>query len=134
MKGYQGKILRVNLTNSEISTIDTEKYKEYVGGHGMASAIFWDLCEDKTIDGFDPRNIVLFMNSPISGSIVPSGPGRTEVCGIGVQSSPIGWYTRSNFGGRFATQMKFAGWDGIVIEGKADKPVWIDIQNSEVTI
>lgn len=134
MKGYQGKILRVNLTKREISTIDTKKYAEYVGGHGMASAIFWDLCKDKTIDGFDPGNVICIMGSPISGTIVPSGPGRCEITGIGVQSSPIGWYTRSNFGGRFAGMMKFAGWDGIVIEGKADKPVWIDIRNRDVKI
>lgn len=135
LKGYQGKILRVDLTTRKISTIDTYKYAvEYVGGHGMASAIFWDLCEDKTIDGFDPRNIVTFMNSPISATVTPSGPGRTEICGIGVQSSPVGWYTRSNFGGRFSTQMKFAGWDGIVIEGKADSPVYLDIRNDQVVI
>lgn len=134
LKGYQGKILSINLSKSEITTIDTKKYIEYYGGHGMGSAIFWDLCEDKTIDGFDPKNVITFMNSPISGSIVPSGPGRTEICGIGVQSSPIGWYTRSNFGGRFATMMKFAGWDGVVVSGKAEKPVWIDIRNSEVNI
>lgn len=134
MKGFQGKILRVNLTDRKVSTIDTEKYAEYIGGHGMASAIFWDLCKDKTIDGFDPGNVVTIMGSPLSGTTAPSAGGRCEVTGIGVQSSPIGWYTRSNFGGRFAGMMKYAGWDGIVLEGKADKPVWIDIQNNEVNI
>lgn len=134
MKGFQGKILRVNLTDRKVSAIETKKYADYVGGHGMASAIFWDLCKDKSIDGFDPRNVVSIMGSPISGTITPSASGRCEVTGIGVQSSPIGWYTRSNFGGRFAGMMKYSGWDGIVIEGKADKPVWIDIQNNEVKI
>lgn len=134
MKGYQGKILRVNLTERKLSTIDTEKYAEYVGGHGMASAIFWDLCKDKTVDGFDPGNVVCIMGSPLSGTITPSASGRCELTGIGVQSSPIGWYTRSNFGGRFVGQMKYAGWDGIVLEGKADKPVWIDIRNDNVQI
>lgn len=134
MKGYQGKILDIDLTKRKISTIKTEKYAEYVGGHGMGSAIFWDLCKDKSIDGFDPKNVVTIMGSPISGTITPSAAGRCEVTGIGVQSYPVGWYTRSNFGGRFSGMMKFAGWDGIVIEGKADKPVWIDIRNSEVTI
>ena len=49
--GYTGKILRINLTKKSISTLDTEQYEEYGGGHGFGSAIFWDLCEDKTIDG-----------------------------------------------------------------------------------
>ncbi len=134
MKGYQGKILRVNLTERKISTIDTKKYEEYVGGHGIASAIFWDLCKDKSIDGFDPGNVVSIIGSPISGTITPSAAGRCEVTGIGLQSYPIGWYTRSNFGGRFSGMMKYAGWDGIVIEGKADKPVWIDVRNNTVNI
>lgn len=51
-----------------------------------------------------------------------------------MQSYPIGWFTRSNFGGRFSSTLKYAGWGGIVIEGKADKPVWIDLRNKKVLI
>jgi len=117
-----------------ISTIDTEDYEHWVGGHGMGSAIFWDLVKDKGISGFDPRNVVTIMTSPLSGTFAPGASGRTEVQGIGVQSYPIEWFTRSNFGGRFSAMLKYAGWDGIVIEGKADKPVWVDIRNGEVKI
>ena len=134
MNGYAGKILRIDLTDRETSTIDTKDYEQWVGGHGMGSAIFWDLVKDKTISGFDPRNVVTIMTSPLSGTLVPSASSRTEVQGIGVQSYPIEWFTRSNFGGRFAAMLKFAGFDGIVIEGKADKPVWIDIRNKDVKI
>ena len=49
MKGHMGKILRVNLTERKISIIETKKYKQWYGGHGMGSAIFWDLCEKKDI-------------------------------------------------------------------------------------
>ena len=93
----------------------------------MGSAIFFDLVKDKTIDGYDPRNVVTIMTLPLTGTLVPAASGRTEVPGIGVQSYPIGWFTRSNFGGRFSAMLKFAGWDGVVIEGKADQPVWLDI-------
>src|SRR4030042_7020042 len=134
MNGYAGKILRIDLTESKISTIDTEDYEHWVGGHGMGSAIFWDLVKDKVISGFDPRNVVTIMTSPLSGTLAPGASGRTEVQGIGVQSSPIEWFTRSNFGGRFAPMLKYAGWGGIVIEGKADKPVWGDIRNEDVKI
>ncbi len=134
MNGYAGKILRVNLTNRKMTTIPTSKYEQWVGGHGMGSAIFFDLVKDKTIDGFDPANVVTLMTSPLAGTLTPAGAGRTEVQGIGVQSLPIGWFTRSNFGGRFSSMLKYAGWDGIVIEGKADRPVWIDIRNSDVWI
>ncbi|MBW2086521.1 MAG: aldehyde:ferredoxin oxidoreductase, partial [Deltaproteobacteria bacterium] len=134
MSGYAGKILRVNLTKKEITAIPTKKYEHWVGGHGMGSAIFFDLVKDKTIDGFNPANVVTLMTSPLSGTLVPAASGRTEVQGIGVQSYPIGWFTRSNFGGRFSSMLKYAGWDGVVIEGKASRPVWIDIRNDDVKI
>jgi aldehyde:ferredoxin oxidoreductase len=100
----------------------------------MGSAIFFDLVKDKTIDGFHPDNVVTLMTSPLSGTLVPAGASRTEVQAIGVQSLPIGLFTRSNFGGRFSAMLKYAGWDGIVIEGRADEPVWLDIRNDTVNI
>lgn len=134
MNGYAGEILWINLTVRRIATIPTSRYASWVGGHGIGSAIFFDLVKDKTIDGFDPANVVILMTSPLSGTLVPAASSRIEVQGIGVQSYPIGWFTRSNFGGRFAAMLKWAGWDGIVIEGRADTPVWIDIRNHEVAI
>ncbi|MFC1876593.1 aldehyde ferredoxin oxidoreductase N-terminal domain-containing protein [Thermodesulfobacteriota bacterium] len=138
--GYAGKIARINLSNLSVTTINTSDYETWVGGHGMGSAIFYDIMvEEKgldlsAIDGFDPECALTVMGSPVSGTIVPAAPGRCEMQGIGVQSSPIGWFTRSNFGGRFAPNLKFAGWDGIVIEGKADQPVWIDIRDGDIQI
>lgn len=132
--GYTGKILRVDLTSGKVSTIDTAKYEKWGGGHGIGSAIFFDLCTDKTIDGFDPKNVVTIMTSPLSGTSAPAVAGRTEVQGISVQGYPKPWFSRSNFGGRFSGMLKYAGWDGIVIEGKASKPVWIDIRNGDVQI
>ncbi|MCP4751130.1 MAG: aldehyde:ferredoxin oxidoreductase [Proteobacteria bacterium] len=134
MNGYAGKILRINLTHRGITTLPTRKYEHWIGGHGMGSAIFFDLVKDKTIDGFDPANVLTLMTSPLGGTLTPAGAGRTELQGIGVQSLPIGWFTRSNFGGRFSTLLKSAGWDGIVIEGKADRPVWLDVRNGDVVI
>jgi aldehyde:ferredoxin oxidoreductase len=134
MNGHAGKILRLDLTQRIASSIPTSDYEQWGGGHGMGSAIFFDLVKDKTIDGFDPANVVTIMTSPLCGTLVPAAGGRTEVQGIGVQSYPIGWFTRSNFGGRFSAMLKYAGWDGIVIEGKADEPVWIDIRDEDVQI
>jgi aldehyde:ferredoxin oxidoreductase len=134
MNGYAGKILRLDLTERKASTIPTSDYGQWGGGHGIGSAIFFDLVKDKTIDGFDPANVVTIMTSPLCGTLVPAAGGRTEVQGIGVQSYPIGWFTRSNFGGRFSAMLKYAGWDGIVIEGVADEPVWIDIRDEDVQI
>ena len=134
MNGYAGKILRLDLTERKVSTLATSDYEQWGGGHGMGSAIFFDLVEDKTIDGFDPANVVTIMTSPLCGTLVAAAGGRTEMQAIGVQSYPIGWFTRSNFGGRFSAMLKYAGWDGIVIEGQADEPVWIDIRDGDVQI
>jgi len=135
MNGYQGQILHLDLTRREYSAIDTEKYIDWGGGHGLGSAVFWDLCKDKDLAnmrGIDPENVVTLMTSPLSGTLVPSASGRVEVQGIGYQQYPVNWFTRSNFGGRFGGQLKYAGWDGIVVEGKADTPTWVEITDGEV--
>jgi aldehyde:ferredoxin oxidoreductase len=140
MSGYAGKILRIDLTKRTIKVMPTKDYKKWVGGHGMGSAIFYDIVvrekklDLEKIDGFDPANVITLMTSPVSGTLVPSAPGRTEVQAIGVQSYPVGWYTRTNFGGRFSAMLKYAQWDGIVIEGASDTPVWIDIRDGNVAI
>jgi aldehyde:ferredoxin oxidoreductase len=132
--GYTGKILRVDLSKKSVSTIPTEKYLEFGGGHGIGSAIFFDLVGDQLpFEAFDPRNLILMIASPFSGTFMP-GSGRCEVQGLGPMLYPIEWFGHSNFGGRFTAQVKFAGWDGIVVEGAADKPCWINIIDDKVTI
>lgn len=131
MKGHMGKILRVDLTNQDISTIDTSEYEEWVGGHGMGSAIFFDLVDDKSVDAFSEENIITMMATPLAGTLAPAASSRTEVQGNSPQPYPHEWFTRSNFGGRFSPMMKYAGYDGVVIEGKADEPVWVNVVDSE---
>lgn len=131
--GYAGKLLKVDLTSKKVEEIPTKNYESWGGGHGIGSALFWDLCEDKTVKGTDPKNVVTMMTSPLSGTLVPSVSGRTEVQGIGLQGYPIGWFTRSNFGGRFSSHLKYAGWDGIAVVGKSKTPVWINIVDEKVT-
>ncbi len=134
MNGYTGKILKLDLSTKTVGEIPTSDYEEWGGGHGMGSAIFFDLVKDKTIDGLNPDNVVTIMTSPLTGTLVPSASGRVEVQGIGVQSYPIAWFTRSNIGGRFGPMLKFAGWDGIVVEGASDVPVWVDIRDDDIQI
>jgi aldehyde:ferredoxin oxidoreductase len=132
--GYTGKIARVNLTNKTVSTIDTAKYEEFGGGHGIGSAVFFDLVGDQLpFEAFDPRNLIIMMASPFSGTFMPAS-GRCEVQGLGPMLYPIEWFGHSNFGGRFTAQLKFAGWDGIVVEGASADPVWINIVNDKITI
>ena len=132
--GYTGKILRVNLSNKSIGAIATEKYIEFGGGHGIGSAIFFDLVGDQLpFEAFDPRNLIIMITSPFSGTNMPAS-GRCEVQGLAPMLYPIEWFGHSNFGERFTAQVKHAGWDGIVVDGAADKPVWINIVDDKVAI
>jgi aldehyde:ferredoxin oxidoreductase len=132
--GYTGKILHVHLDSKTIGQLDTAKYVEFGGGHGIGSAIFFDLVGDQLpFGGFDPRNLIIMIASPFSGTLMP-GSGRCEVQGLGPMLHPVEWFGHSNFGGRFTAQLKFAGWDGIVVEGASADPVWINIVDDKVTI
>ncbi|MBN2061861.1 MAG: aldehyde ferredoxin oxidoreductase, partial [Deltaproteobacteria bacterium] len=135
--GFAGKILKVDLTNKKIESIDTTKYEEFGGGYGTAIALFWDLCvkpgDWDLQDAYDPRNIISIMNGQVSGSGIPYA-GRTSVSGLSPQGWPVNWFTRSNIGGDFGTMLKYAGWDGIVVQGRSDKPVYINIINDKVTL
>jgi aldehyde:ferredoxin oxidoreductase len=131
--GYAGKILSINLTNRTVTALETEKYEEFGGGNGMGAALFWELCQDKTVSGLDPKNVVTVMTSPLSGTPTPSA-SRMELCGISPFAYPVEWFSRSSIGGFFGAMLKYAGWDGIVIRGRADKPVWVNILNDKVTI
>ena len=139
MKGHVGKILRLDLTGREADIISTGPYKQWIGGIGMGTALFWDevdkdyITDTETISGFEPDNVICIMPGVLSGTMVPGG-ARTEVCGIGPEVYPRPQYMRSNFGGYFAPMLKFAGYDGIVVTGRASDPVWVDIRDGEVGI
>jgi aldehyde:ferredoxin oxidoreductase len=125
------------LTTKEISSLDTSKYEEFGGGYGMGAAIFWDLAvapgEWDLKDAYDPRNVISLMAGPMAGTGVPGG-GRTSVCGLSPETFPTCEFWRGNFGGRFGTMIKLAGWDGVVVEGRSERPVWINIINDQVKI
>ena len=130
--GLTGKILKVNLTTKEITTIPSEKYQEFGGGHGMGSALFFDLVGNQLpFPAFDPRNLIIMTASPFAGTFVP-GSGRCEVQSLSPMLYPVEWFGHSNFGGRFTSQLKFAGWDAIAVEGASDEPIWINVVNDQV--
>jgi len=133
-KGFAGSILQIDLTTKTVSAIDTSKYEEWGGGNGMGAALFWDLCEDKTVGGLDEGNVICLMASPLCGSNVPAASGRTEVVGIAPQAYPVEWFGRGNMGGRFSAMLKYAGWDGVVVLGKSETPVWVDVRDGDVQI
>ena len=127
--GYMGKILWVSLSDLKVSTLNTMDYAEnYIGGKGIATRIFWDKAKPRIEDGLDPENLLIFMTGPLSGTLSPSS-GRTTTCFKSLVQWPKPWFSWSNFGGEWGPELKFAGYDGVVLHGKADHPVYIWIKD-----
>jgi aldehyde:ferredoxin oxidoreductase len=128
--GYAGKILRVNLSTGDITTVPTEDYAgRFLGGRGIALKMYWDEVIPQ-IDAFDPENRLIFMTGPICG--IPGFAGsRWQVCG---KSPARNQFSYANLGGAWGAQLKFAGYDGLVISGKADGMVYLSIDNGTVAL
>ena len=130
--GYAGKILYVNLSNSKtwIKELDSDLIDKYIGGVGFATKIFLDEIKDPKIDPLSPDNILIFMTGALTGTPV-YGSSRHVV----VAKSPItdAW-GESHVGGYWGTELKKAGFDGIVIKGRASSPVYLYINNDKVEI
>ena len=130
--GWTGKILRINLSSGETSTIDTMKYvPDFIGGVGIASRIAWEELSPG-VDAFDPENLLFIMVGPLTGTLA-SGAGRVEVLGIAPQQHPP-ILSRSGMGGHWGAELKYAGYDGVIVEGKAENPVYVWIDDGQVEI
>jgi aldehyde:ferredoxin oxidoreductase len=124
MNGYMGKLLQVDLTSGELrdEALDEERARAFVGGSGLAARIVFDMVDGGT-EPLGPENPLVFMTGPLVGTRMPSA-GRFFVAAL----SPLtGIWGEANSGGYFGPELRFAGYDGIVISGKADKPVWLSI-------
>ncbi len=131
MHGYRGKILRINLSDHTFRTepLDKEKALRYIGGRGLGSKIMSEEVDPK-VGAFDPENKVIIATGPLTGTPTPAG-GRYMV----VTKSPLtGTIASSNSGGFWGSELKFAGYDLLILEGKSPKPVNIFIHDDEVTI
>lgn len=130
--GYSGKIARIDLTTGEVSTLSTYDYvPEYVGGRMVINRIFFDEVAPGT-GAFDEGNKFIYMNGPTTGVGIPAG-GRSAACAVGAANSPE-QYAWGNIGGWFATELKYAGYDGLIVQGKADEPVHIKIEDDKIEI
>lgn len=129
---YTNKILRIDLSSGKINTIPTGDYSEkFLGGRGIAAKIYWDEVPPR-VGSFDPENRLFFMTGPLAG--FPSvGGSRWQISA----KSPFGLREHcvySNLGGNWGARLKLAGYDGLVVQGKAEKPVYIAIDDGDVHI
>lgn len=131
--GWAGKILQVDLTNRKITKIPTTDYKpeKFIGGVGLNTKIFWDLGCPK-VAAFNPANPLIISVGPLTGL---SGPfNRAEICSISPQCYPEELFSYSGFGGKWPSELKYAGYDGIVVLGRADETVYMAIHDEDVEI
>ncbi|HCJ66359.1 MAG TPA: aldehyde:ferredoxin oxidoreductase [Elusimicrobia bacterium] len=131
MFGYTGKFLRVNLETGKISKEDTpeELIENFLGGDGFAIKVLYEELKAQ-IEPFSPENKIILATGPLTGTRWPAS-GRMH---IAAKSPLTGFWGEGNAGGYFGPELKFAGYDFLLIEGKAKKPVYLRIDNDKVQI
>jgi len=129
MKGWTGKILRVNLTAKTFrtETFDEEFARTWVGGRGFAAKILYDELKPG-IDPLGPENKLVVALGPISGIPAPN-TGKVVVA---AKSPLTGFYGDGNLGSPVSAQLRKAGYDVLIVEGRADKPVYLNIEDDKV--
>ncbi|MDD5170081.1 MAG: aldehyde ferredoxin oxidoreductase, partial [Syntrophales bacterium] len=131
--GWAGKVLRIDLSDGRIWSEETvEKYKDYIGGTGIGYKVMWDEVPAGT-GPYDPENRIVFATGPLAGTGAPCN-GRTAITTLWPTCWPKPLVATGHMGGHFAAKLKYAGYDAVVIQGKADHPVWLSITNGRVEI
>ena len=128
---YTKKILRVNLTEGTCTSepLNLEWASQYLGQRGLATKYLFAEVDPK-VDPLAPENKLIFVTGPLTGTAASTG-GRFAV----VTKGPLtGAIACSNSGGYFGAELKFAGWDMVIFEGKAPKPVYLLIQDDQATL
>lgn len=126
-----GRILEVDLTTRQtcVRTFPESVLREYVGGSGLGAKILYEETRSET-DPLGPGNVLMFMTGPVTGTRAPTS-GRHAV----VAKSPLtGIWGESDIGGHWGTALKKAGFDGIIVKGAAEKPVYLWVHDGEVEI
>lgn len=128
MNGWMDKFIKLNLSTGkkELVQIDADLRRKYIGGRGLGVKLYTDLCSPG-IDVFSEENAMILLTGPLTG-IMPTA-GRYQV----ISRSPLtGTITDSSSGGIFGAMLKRAGFDGLIIIGKAAKPVYLKISEDGI--
>jgi len=131
MYGWAGKRLRVDFTTGEIISepLSYEYRRKWVGGRGFNSDVIYNEVPID-LDPFDPEARVCLGVGPVSGSAAPSTGRVTVTC-----KSPLtGGFGDSNMGGHWGAEIKYAGWDQVILQGRAKNPVYLWIDDDKVEI
>lgn len=128
--GWTGEGLRINLSTGEVTKVPTQK--DWIGGTALGYKIFWDEVPPKT-KAFDEANKLVIAPGPLTGTGAVCS-GRTSITTMYPTTYPIHMIGSAHLGGDIGAKIKYAGYDFIIIEGKAKEPVYIYINNDDVQI
>ncbi len=131
MNGWVGKILRVNLTqgSTRVEELPAELNHLFLGGRGLASKLLFDEVNPQ-VEPLSPENKLIFMTGPLTGTGAIGGASY-----VVVTKSPLtGSIACSTTEGYFGPELKFAGYDGIILEGKSPEPVYLSIEDDTVEL
>jgi aldehyde:ferredoxin oxidoreductase len=129
--GYTGGVLEIDLGSETAarSDLDEKMVTRYLGGKGFGATILYEQLSPRT-DPLSPENILVFATGPLTGTLAPTS-GRFEVC---TKSPATDLWLDSNCGGFFGPELKFAGYDMLIIKGKAENPVLLTIDDDSVEL
>jgi aldehyde:ferredoxin oxidoreductase len=130
--GYAGQILKIDLSSNKIQKEPSSWYTErLIGGRGIAAGLYWKNVPHDT-DSLDPENCLICTNGPLTGF---SGIASSRCAIVGkTRLSGINRFCYGSLGGKWGVLLKFAGYDGLIVTGRAAKPVFISIDNNNVNI
>jgi aldehyde:ferredoxin oxidoreductase len=130
--GYAGKILKVDLPLGDTSVLDTNDYSDrFLGGRGIAAKVYWDEVQPDT-EALGEDNHLICMTGPLAGFTGFAGC-RWQICGKSPLMEPNS-FSYANLGGSWGAWLKYSGYDGLVIRGKADHPTYLLIRNGKVEV
>lgn len=131
MYANTGRIAKVDLTGGKTEDIrlSEEVYRAFMGGSGLAAKLFHDMA-DMSADALSPEALLIFMNGPLAGVKLS---GASRMCAA-ARSPLTGGFADSSCGGYFAPALRYAGYDGMVITGRADRPSILCISGNAVSI
>jgi len=130
MNGWMEKILEVDLTTSTVSErpLDMEMARQYLGGRGLGARLLWDEV-GPGIDSLSPQNVLIFTVGPLTGT----GYQTSNRFSVSTLSPQTGTVLDANSGGFWGMQFKKTGYDGLIVRGRAEKPVYLEIKPDGVT-
>ena len=131
MNGWAGKILELNLTDRTITEhpLDMQMARQFLGGRGLGARFLWDLVGPE-VDPLSPDNVLIFATGPLTASAFQT----SNRFSVSTKSPLTGTILDANSGGWWGMQFKRTGYDALIIRGRAEKPVWIEITPEQVQI